>query len=85
MIRKAQLAQSLEIGYREAAGGHIATKEKPLAMLEAGSDLIGENTCCQIMERYEFLMEKRHKHNSTSLPERVSREASPHSRRRIVK
>jgi deoxyribose-phosphate aldolase len=43
----------------KAAGGHIATTEKALAMLEAGADIIGENNCCQIMEGYDLLIEKR--------------------------
>jgi deoxyribose-phosphate aldolase len=43
----------------KAAGGHIATTEKALAMLEAGADIIGENNCCQILEGYDLLMEKR--------------------------
>jgi deoxyribose-phosphate aldolase len=43
----------------KAAGGHIATTEKALAMLEAGANMIGENNCCQIMEGYDLLVEKR--------------------------
>ena len=43
----------------KAAGGHIATTEKALSMLEAGANIIGENNCCQIMEGYDLLMEKR--------------------------
>ncbi|MCL4418239.1 MAG: hypothetical protein M1365_16400, partial [Actinobacteria bacterium] len=43
----------------KAAGGHIATTEKALSMLEAGANIIGENNCCQIMEGYDLLVEKR--------------------------
>lgn len=43
----------------KASGGHIATTEKAIAMLEAGADVIGENNCVQIMEGYDLLMEMR--------------------------
>ena len=43
----------------KAAGGHIATTEKALAMLEAGADIIGENNCTQIMEGYDLLRQTR--------------------------
>ena len=43
----------------KAAGGHIATTEKALAILAVGADVIGENNCVQIMEGYDLLVEKR--------------------------
>lgn len=57
-VRILRQAVGVDFGVK-AAGGHIATTEKALAMLEAGADIIGENNCCQIMEGYDLLMEKR--------------------------